>query len=616
MSPILGSLGHSLLLACLQILLVAGTKAQLVDRPDQSPSPKVGGPTSHKEAEYEVRAASRARETSARLTRIGDPRSVAVDTAGSLFIADAAAQGIWRVDSAGSLSLLGCKKAVSDANRDPGKADDRRIAAASLAVDPRGYLVAIDSARNRVCYVDAEAGITVLAGSGQVGFAGDRGPATEAMLSAPSGVAVDSAGNVFIADSGNQRIRRVEAATGLISTFAGTGASGFSGDGGPATQARLTTPQGLAVDGEDNLWIADSGNNRIRRVDASSGVIDTVAGNGGLGFAGDGGPAVKASLGRPAAVAVDDAGDLFIADADNQRVRRVDSATHVITTVAGNGSSGYSRDGELATEVALSHPRGVAVGVEGDLYIAESEGHRVRRVDHQTGVITTVAGNGAGAGAGLEQPPVADAGPDRVVECTSPEGAFVDLDGSASFGSGDAPLAFTWSGPFLKPRAPATGVDPKVFLPLGKSALRLVVNDGQLASEPSLSTVEVTVTIEPGPVLSGMVPEGSPVPLSRQAWPRGAVLPLELRLFCGRQALGEKDSAPPRIVALAGDRGPLVLDSLRAPQGRADPSGLPFQFNGASWVYDLNTAPLETGTYLVTILLPDGRRLSAGFVLR
>jgi len=236
--------------------------------------------------------------------------------------------------------------------------------------------------------------IRTIAGTGVAGFSGDLGPATAAQISNPAGVAVDSSGNVYISDSQNNRIRFVNAATGVITTFAGNGSSGFSGDGGPAFSAQLNGPTGVTLDTSGNLFIADTSNFRVRRVDAATGVITTVAGGTCCPTAiGDGGLATSASL-YPRGVAVDSAGNLYIADADNERVRRVDAGTHIITTIAGNGSAAFSGDGGLATSASLLSPTGVALDASGDIYIADFFNGRVRRVDALTGIITTVAGNG------------------------------------------------------------------------------------------------------------------------------------------------------------------------------------------------------------------------------
>ena len=227
--------------------------------------------------------------------------------------------------------------------------------------------------------------ITTVAGGGTPtpGFCGDGGPATSACLNFVTGVAADASGNVFIADFDNHRIRRVDAVTGIITTVAGGGdpTLGFCGDGGPATDACLNNPTGVAVDASGNVFIADFGNHRIRRVDAVTGMITTVAG-GGMptpGFCGDGGRATSACLNTPTGVAVDAAGNLSIADRVNHRIRRVDATTGMITTVAGKGTSGFCGDGGLATRACLTNPSAVAVNpVSGSLLIGDTDNHRVR----------------------------------------------------------------------------------------------------------------------------------------------------------------------------------------------------------------------------------------------
>ena len=218
----------------------------------------------------------------------------------------------------------------------------------------------------------------------------DGGPATQAGLSSPLGVFVDGAGDLYIADYGHARIRRVDAATGVITTVAGNGERGFSGDGGLATQASIRGPGGVFVDEAGSVYIADDANHRIRRVDAATGVITTVAGNGEQGFSGDGGPAPQAGLSYPSCVFVDGAGNLFIADLGNHRIRRVDAATGVITTVVGNGERGFSGDGGPAIQARLVLPYGVFVDGAGSLYVADRGNNRIRKVDAGTRAITTV----------------------------------------------------------------------------------------------------------------------------------------------------------------------------------------------------------------------------------
>ena len=272
---------------------------------------------------------------------------------------------------------------------------------AGVAIDRRGDLYIADTDNSIIRRVDASGVITTVAGTGVEGFGGDGGAATSAQLDFPFGVAADGLGNLYIADTFNNRVRRVDA-NGLITTVAGGGApcpscgvQGFSGDGGAATSAQLDTPIGVAVDGLGNLYIADQNNLRVRRVD-TNGIITTMAGsgptgNGNGGFSGDGGPATSARLNVPDGIAVDGQGNLYIADTRNHRIRRVDT-NGLITTVAGDGSSGFTGDGGPALGAGLGGPQGVAVDGPGNLYITDG-GVRIRRVD-VGGVITTVAGIG------------------------------------------------------------------------------------------------------------------------------------------------------------------------------------------------------------------------------
>jgi uncharacterized protein (TIGR03437 family) len=289
-----------------------------------------------------------------------------------------------------------------------------------VATDSAGNLYIADSVHNRIRKVSGGVIATVAGGGSLIG---DNGPATSAQLFSPNGVAWGSAGNLYIVDSG--RIRTVS--NGVISTVAGIGTFGFSGDNGPATSAELDYPGGVAVDSAGNFYIADTGNHRIRKV--SGGVISTVAGNGTLGFSGDDGPATSAQLDYPGGVAVDSAGDLYIADSYNFRVRKVSNG--VITTVAGNGAPGVGGGGGdgPATSAALSRLSGIAVDSAGNLFIAEFSSGRIRKVAN--GVITTVAGTGTPGFSG-------DNGPATSAQLNGPEGVAVDSAGNlyiADFGN-------------------------------------------------------------------------------------------------------------------------------------------------------------------------------------
>ena len=244
----------------------------------------------------------------------------------------------------------------------------------AVATDSAGDLYIADSGNNVIRKV-ANGVITTVAGNETMGYSGDNGPATSAQLNAPYGVAVDSAGNLYIADSANNVIRKV--ANGVITTFAGTnGSFGFGGDNGSATSALLFTPSAVAVDSAGNLYIADTSNSRIRKVSASNGVITTFAGDGTPGFTGDGSSATSAELNGPWGVAVDSAGNLYIADLGNNRIRKVSGGE--ITTVAGNGTPGYSGDGGAAANAELNGPSGIAPDAAGNFYIADFENDRIR----------------------------------------------------------------------------------------------------------------------------------------------------------------------------------------------------------------------------------------------
>ena len=327
------------------------------------------------------------------------PGGVAVDGADNLFIADTVNHRIRKVDAAGVITTV-AGTGVRGYSGDGGPAVDARLWSPSgVAADGTGNLYIADTDNHQIRKVDASGTITTIAGSGETGlfggaFGGDGGPAIQAALDSPTDVAADGTGNLFIADTDNHRIRKVDVA-GVITTVAGTRRFGFSGDGGPAIQAALFRPEGVAVDGAGNLFIADTGNDRIRKVDAA-GVITTVAGTGVRGYSGAGGPAVDAQLWSPSSVAVDGTGNLYIADTGNYRIRKVDVAG-VITTVAGTRGFGFSGNGSPAVDAHLSSPRGVAVDGAGNLFIADTGNDRIRKVD-VAGVITTVAGTGESFG--------------------------------------------------------------------------------------------------------------------------------------------------------------------------------------------------------------------------
>src|SRR5206468_1646497 len=295
----------------------------------------------------------------------------------------------------------------------------RLLAPAGVALDPAGNLYIADTADHRIRKVTPGGTISTYAGSGNFGFSGDGGPATAAELNFPRDVALDPAGNLYIADSGNSRIRKVSPG-GTISTYAGSGSRGFSGDGGPAAAAQLNNPVGMALDPAGNLYIADLTNNRIRKV-TSGGTISTYAGSGSFPFSGDGRPATDAQRCVPGGVAPDPAGNLYIADHDNSRIRKVTPGC-TISTYAGSGSSTFSGAGGPSTAAQRSIPVGVALDPAGNLYIADQGNSRIRKVT-PGGTISTYAGTDTPGFSG-------DGGPATAAQLNVPVGVAVDPAGN------------------------------------------------------------------------------------------------------------------------------------------------------------------------------------------
>jgi hypothetical protein len=264
--------------------------------------------------------------------------------------------------------------------------------------------------------------INTVAGETDYIYQGDGGPAILSPIFLPGGVALDGAGNLYLSDTLNDRVRRVDAVTGIITTIAGTGTIGFAGDGGPGTQALIASPAGMAVDGAGFLYFADTGNHAIRRIDLVTGIITTVAGQlGQQGYTGDGKAATGAKLTSPEGVCLDLAGDLIVADTGNNVIRKVSASTGTISTIAGTGAAGYGGDGQLATAATLNTPWGTTVGIDGSIYISDRDNHRIRRID-TTGVISTVAGTGIQAFNG-------DGGPAISAALNEPSAVVIDPAG-------------------------------------------------------------------------------------------------------------------------------------------------------------------------------------------
>ncbi len=356
------------------------------------------------------------------------PQGITVDGNGNIFIADEGNNRIRKVTAATGIISTVAGNGTAGYNGDGGQATAAELyMPTGVAVDGNGNIYIAEKTDNRIRKVDAGTGIINVAAGG--GTQGDGGPADSAELGSPWGVAVDGNGNLYIADQGADRIRKVNAATGIITTVAGGGNKGL-GDGGPADSAELNSPIDVAIDGDGNIYIADLYSSSIRKVDAGTGIITTVAGNDTLGYNGDGGMANQAKLYYPIGVAIDNSGNIYIADLYNLRLRKVDGGTGIISTIAGNGTKGYNGDGSTADLTELSSPSGIALDASGNIYIADAGNNRVRKVNAANGIITTVAGNGYETGFIGNGGYSGDGGPADAAELSSPLGVAVDDSGN------------------------------------------------------------------------------------------------------------------------------------------------------------------------------------------
>jgi hypothetical protein len=314
----------------------------------------------------------------ATLAELYHPKGAFVDAAGNVYIADADNNRIRKVSTSGIISTVAGTGIA-------GYAGDGFAATVALLnrpdgvwIDAAGNLYISDADNSVIRKVNSSGIISTIVGDGTPGYTGDGGPATAAEINLPSAIAFDAAGNLYIADEANNLIRKVNT-SGTITTYAGTGLTGYSGEGGPATAADIGFPYGLAVDGAGNVYVSLYFDNRVCKINVSTGIITTVAGNGTAGFTGDGGPATAAEMEGNWGIAADAAGNVFIADNVNERIRWINPAG-TITTLAGNGSAGFIGDGGPATAARLRDPVGVAVGPGDAIYVADYNNHRLRRV--------------------------------------------------------------------------------------------------------------------------------------------------------------------------------------------------------------------------------------------
>ena len=365
-------------------------------------------------------------------------RSVIIKTSVVIFLMIQACTGSdpSPVQETGNITTIAGVAGDFDYDGDGGAATEANLGyITAITVDATGNIFFVDGAASVVRKIERSTGnISTIAGTflgfnanDATPYAGDGGPATQAHLNVPFGVAVDFAGNVFIADAGNHVLRKVDASTGTITTIAGKpGIVGYSGDGGLATSSQLYNPYDVAVDLLGNIYIVDSQNHVIRKVAGDSGIISTIAGTLPIpssGYSGDGGLATSATFSTLQGIAVDENGDVFVVDAGNHVVRKISSATGIISTIAGTGSQGYTGDGGLATSAKLYAPSKIAVDNSGDIYIADQGSHVVRKITVSTGIIKTLAGSGISGFSG-------DGGPAHQAKLTSPQGVAVDKSGN------------------------------------------------------------------------------------------------------------------------------------------------------------------------------------------
>ena len=346
------------------------------------------------------------------------PVGIDIDSEGNLYIADTGAHLIRKIDTSGIITTVAGNGRCCYSGDGKSATSAEFMPPYGISMDSVGRLFIVDRDNHRIRRVDLANGIiTTVAGNGSRRYRGDGLDALEASLYAPRDVAISQDGSFFIADQGNHRIRKVDGITGRISTVAGSRSPGFSGDGGLATRARLDSPGGVAIDKKGNFYISDTGNQRIRMVESETGLIRTVVGNGNYGFSGDGGAAIDAAMGNPTNLTLDPEGNLYISDTENHRIRKVDMKTGIITTVAGSGKTKLMGDGGPALQASLRYPSGIAIHND-LLYISDTGHHLVRVVSLKTGLIFSLTGRGW---PGLR----GDGGPAEKAALNSPHGIFI-----------------------------------------------------------------------------------------------------------------------------------------------------------------------------------------------
>ncbi|MCU1391673.1 MAG: hypothetical protein JWM34_101, partial [Ilumatobacteraceae bacterium] len=390
------------------------------------------------------------------------PKRITADSTGAVFVGDYAAGQVRRLDPAAPhiTTTRGGDNAVKYAGNGSAATAALLGAPSDVVTLSNGDIVFSDRQAHVLRRISATNGtISILAGTGHPGFSGDGGPATGAQLSSPGGLAVDGNDSIYVADVQNARVRKIDA-NGTISTIVGTGSFAHSGDNGPATAASLQWMSGIVMTSTGDLLIVENGT-RVRRIDHTTGIITTIAGTGINGGAGDNGPATSASFTYAIAVAVDAADDIYVLDVNARKVRRIDAVTGVITTIAGTGGFGSAGDGGPALAATFTHPLDLVVDGAGNIFIADDKAQKVRRIDATTKVITTLAGTGVGGFGG-------DNGPGALARLLYPSGVHVDRFGNvllADSGNQRIRKIETVAVPFVPPTPPVPVVLPPVTVP-------------------------------------------------------------------------------------------------------------------------------------------------------